>query len=193
MGRTDADWRRSTATEPRDRSERGAAASERATNGASWTRLLTLTPAREHSDRASRPERAWRSRERESDERRVVDESPDADTSEGAQRPSLANGASVAQQRARERVGGPGGAKPPGLRIGAPSTTRTCDLLVRSGKKGVYPGQRDTAAPMFSGFFDRWRLPENTSSRDGLSAVCQSRAPAHGDRSAATVGSTARL
>src|SRR5215213_6438611 len=36
------------------------------------------------------------------------------------------------------------------LGFGAPSTTRTCDLLVRSGKKGVNPGQRETAAPMFS-------------------------------------------
>ena len=29
-------------------------------------------------------------------------------------------------------------------------------------------------APIFSGFFDRPRQPENTSSRDGLSVICQS-------------------
>jgi hypothetical protein len=33
--------------------------------------------------------------------------------------------------------------------FGAPSTTRTCDLLVRSGKKGVNRGQRDTCPNVF--------------------------------------------
>jgi len=40
--------------------------------------------------------------------------------------------------------------------IGAPCTTRTCDLLVRSVKKGDYLGQRDTAAPVFIGLFHNW-------------------------------------
>src|SRR5688572_2407023 len=35
-------------------------------------------------------------------------------------------------------------------KVGAPSTTRTCDLLGSCGKKGVNRGQRETAAPMFS-------------------------------------------
>ena len=59
----------------------------------------------------------------------------------------------------------------------APCRTRTCDLLVRSGKKGDGTGQQDTAAPMFSGFCYRPGPPENTSFRHGLSADCQSVGP----------------
>ena len=35
-------------------------------------------------------------------------------------------------------------------------------------------GQRETAAPMFSGLFDHPRQPANASNRHRLSAVCQS-------------------
>jgi hypothetical protein len=41
-------------------------------------------------------------------------------------------------------------------------------------KKGEHLGQREAAAPMFSSLFWHLRQPENTSSRDGLSVICQS-------------------
>jgi hypothetical protein len=45
---------------------------------------------------------------------------------------------------------------------------------VRRAKKGDHLGQREAAAPMFSGVFDCLRQPGDTSSRDGLSVICQS-------------------
>jgi hypothetical protein len=44
-------------------------------------------------------------------------------------------------------------------------------------------GQRETAAPMFSGLFAQPRLPENTPNRRGSSAICQSELPRHRRRS----------
>ena len=63
---------------------------------------------------------------------------------------------------------------PPRMADGAPCRTRTCDLLVRSNSKGGNRGQRDTAAPMFTGLLSHPRQPENASSRRGLSVICQS-------------------
>ena len=61
---------------------------------------------------------------------------PITDRSERAKRVSHANGASVAKQRARERVREFEG-RSPSTNISAPSKTRTCDLLVRS--QTLYP------------------------------------------------------
>ena len=64
-------------------------------------------------------------------------------------------------------------------KVGAPSMTRTCDLLVRSGKKGVNRGQRETAAPHFSAGFSLLGQHQNSASRSRLSVICQSRLSFH--------------
>ena len=58
---------------------------------------------------------------------------------------------------------------------GAPCRTRTCGLLVRRNSEGGNRGQREAAAPMFTGRFSHPRQPENASSRRGLSVICQSK------------------
>ena len=50
----------------------------------------------------------------------------------------------------------------------------TCDLLVRSGKKGVNTGQREIAALRFSACFSLLGQHQNTASRYALSVICQS-------------------
>jgi hypothetical protein len=48
------------------------------------------------------------------------------------------------------------------------------DHRLRSSPEGGNRGQRETVVPIFSAFSITLDNPENTSSRDGLSALCQS-------------------
>jgi hypothetical protein len=57
---------------------------------------------------------------------------------------------------------------------GAPCRTRTCDLLVRSERKGGNRGQRDTAAPCFLRKPHNSGQPPKAASRYRLSVICQS-------------------
>jgi hypothetical protein len=57
---------------------------------------------------------------------------------------------------------------------GAPSMTRTCDLLVRRAKQGDRTGQQQTAAPVFPNVFCYLSQPGSTPSRHRLSVICQS-------------------
>jgi hypothetical protein len=58
--------------------------------------------------------------------------------------------------------------------FGAPSTTRTCDLLVRRATKGVNRGQQEAAAPRLPSGTSLLAPPDTTGSRNRLSVICQS-------------------
>ena len=131
-GRSPSRNARAKRSAPRERSARGEAARERACRGVRGAKPIKKRAS--EAKRATRTERAWRSSARES-----VSGSPRGEAHQETRERSEArhaNGARVAKQRARERVGESEG-RSPSVKQSAPGGIRTPDLRLR--RPALYP------------------------------------------------------